>query len=79
MRSRAKWIAQVKSRNCTQCHQLGNRATPEVPPELGDFDSLVDAWARRVQSGQAGGFMNFGIDWLAGVHSRCSRTGPTGF
>ena len=62
MTSQAEWVAEVKSRNCTQCHQLGNKATREIPTELGEFDSLVAAWDRRVQSGQAGGFMNFGID-----------------
>ena len=62
MTSQAEWIAEVKSRNCTQCHQLGNTATREIPTEFGEFDSLVAAWDRRVQSGQAGGFMNFGID-----------------
>ena len=59
MTSQAEWIAEVKSRNCMRCHQLGNKATREVPSELGEFDSLVAAWDRRVQSGQAGGFMNF--------------------
>ena len=62
MTSQAEWIAEIKSRNCMQCHQLGNKATREVPAELGEFDSLVAAWDRRVQSGQAGGFMNFGLD-----------------
>ena len=60
--SQSEWIAEIKSRNCMQCHQLGNKATREIPPELGEFNSLVAAWDRRVQSGQAGGFMHFWID-----------------
>ena len=62
IRSQAQWIAEVKSRNCMQCHQLGNKATREVPPELGTFDSMVAAWDRRIQSGQAGGSMSGGLD-----------------
>ena len=64
MESQAAWIAEVKSRNCMQCHQLGNKATREIPTELGEFDSLEAAWERRIQSGQAGGFMNFGLNGL---------------
>ena len=60
--SQAEWISQVKSTNCMQCHQLGNKATREIPTDLGEFDSLEAAWERRLQSGQAGGFMNFGLN-----------------
>ena len=64
MESQAAWIAEIKSKNCMQCHQLGNKATREIPTELGEFDSLEAAWERRLQSGQAGGFMNFGLNGL---------------
>ena len=53
--SQAEWISRTKSLGCMQCHQLGNQATREIPPELGEFDSFVAAWDRRIQSGQAGG------------------------
>ena len=43
------------------CHQLGNKATREIPVELGEFDSLEAAWDRRIQSGQAGGNMVRGL------------------
>ena len=46
------------------CHQLGNKATREVPVELGEFDSLEAAWDRRIQSGQAGGNMVRGLGTL---------------
>ena len=62
MRSQAEWLRMVKSGGCTACHALGNLATREIPPELGDHDSLVDAWNRRIQSGQAGGSMSNGLD-----------------
>ena len=60
--SQAEWLRMVKSGGCTACHSLGNLATREIPPQLGDFDSLVDAWDRRIQSGQAGGSMSNGLD-----------------
>ena len=60
--SQAAWIRGLKSGGCTACHALGNKATREIPPELGDFDSLVAAWDRRVKSGQAGGSMDSGLN-----------------
>src|SRR5204863_243342 len=35
-------------------HQLGNKATREVPPQPGAFPSRTAAGERRIQSGQAG-------------------------
>ena len=54
MESQAEWIRNLKSGGCMACHQLGNKATREIPAELGEFDSLEAAWDRRIQSGQAG-------------------------
>ena len=48
----------IKSGGCLACHQLGNKATREIPAALGTFDSHAAAWDRRVQSGQAGGGMS---------------------
>ena len=62
--SQAAWLRGVKSGGCTACHALGNKATREIPPDLGEFDSLVEAWDRRIQSGQAGGSMVGGLDRL---------------
>src|SRR5262249_4579822 len=47
------WLDTVKTDGCVTCHQLGNKATRTLSPALGQFDSSVDAWARRIQSGQA--------------------------
>ena len=52
----------VKSGNCTACHQLGTLGTRKIPEALGDFESSVDAWDRRVKSGQAGAGMSAGLD-----------------
>jgi hypothetical protein len=43
--------------SCMTCHQLGDKATREIPKSLGTFPSTKDAWLRRIQSGQSGGDM----------------------
>ena len=57
MKTQAEWLAWMKNRSCYTCHQLGNKATREIPRELGTFSSSTAAWMRRIQSGQAGGDM----------------------
>jgi len=64
MKSQAQWIRTLKSGGCMACHQLGNKATREIPVELGEFDSLEAAWDRRIQSGQAGSNMVRGLNGL---------------
>jgi hypothetical protein len=59
--SQAEWIRNLKSGGCWACHQFGNKATREIPENLGHFDSSVAAWDRRVQSGQAGANMIGGL------------------
>jgi hypothetical protein len=53
LKSQAQWLEIVKTDGCYTCHQLGNKATRTIPPELGAFTSSQKAWARRIQSGQA--------------------------
>jgi hypothetical protein len=53
LKSQAQWLDVVKTNGCYTCHQLGNKATRTIPKELGDFKSSEEAWARRIQSGQA--------------------------
>jgi hypothetical protein len=62
IRSQAEWLRQLKSGGCTACHQLGTRATREIPENLGPFPSSVAAWDRRIKSGQAGGQMDNGLN-----------------
>ena len=57
-RGQAEWLRLLKSGNCTACHQLGNKATREIPATLGQFPSSVAAWERRLLSGQAGAGMS---------------------
>ena len=59
MRSQGEWIRNiVNTDGCTGCHQMGNRATREIPEALGTFPNSAAAWERRIQSGQAGNGMN---------------------
>ena len=62
LRTQAEFVRQLKSGGCWACHQLGNKATREIPKELGTFPSSVHAWDRRIQSGQAGGNMMNGLN-----------------
>jgi hypothetical protein len=64
MKTQAQFLELIKTDSCWSCHQLGNKATREIPPALGKFDSPVQAWERRIQSGQAGGNMMGGIGQL---------------
>src|SRR5690606_9346396 len=55
--NQADWLRRVKSGGCTQCHSLGTIGTRTIPDAFAGFGSSVDAWARRIQAGQAGSFM----------------------
>ena len=46
----SEWIYAI--RECQQCHQLGDKATREIEPSLGRFNSTLEAWDRRTMSGQ---------------------------
>jgi hypothetical protein len=58
MRSQAEWLRSLKNGGCWGCHQMGNKATREIPKALGTFPNSMAAWERRVQSGQAGAQMS---------------------
>ena len=53
IQNQPEWIFDMK-RGCQACHQMGNKATRELLANLGQFNSSVDAWARRIMSGQVG-------------------------
>ena len=63
MRTQADWLSTMR---CGACHQIGSKATREIPESLGTFHSSVAAWDRRLQSGQMGG----------GMYSTLARFGP---
>ncbi len=76
LQDQANWLRHLKTDGCSSCHQLGDKATRELPTQLGKFNTSAEAWERRIQSGQAGilmvqavgdlepsrAFANFG-DW----------------
>jgi hypothetical protein len=64
VRSQAQYLRSLKSGGCLACHQMGNKATREIPPSLGKFTSSVHAWDRRIQSGQAGAGMSAAVENL---------------
>ena len=64
MKSQGQWLHVMKTDSCWACHQLGDKATREIPKNLGHFDSSTAAWARRILSGQAGNNMTNGLAQL---------------
>lgn len=59
IQNQAEWLYSI--RICQGCHQLGNKATREIEPSLGKFDSTVAAWDRRLKSGQRGPIMQMAL------------------
>jgi hypothetical protein len=57
LRDQGVWLRHLKTDGCVSCHQLGDKATRELPAALGHFDSGAAAWERRIQSGQPGALM----------------------
>jgi hypothetical protein len=53
MKSQGQWLDIIKTDGCFTCHQIGDKATRTLSPQLGDFESSAYAWSRRLQSGQA--------------------------
>jgi hypothetical protein len=64
IRNQAEWLRGLKNGGCLACHQIGNKATREIPKALGSFNSSIAAWDRRIQSGQAGAQMSGGLNQL---------------
>ena len=59
VKSQGQWIREiVNTDGCTGCHQMGDKATREIPKSImaHSADSKA-AWERRIESGQAGGGM----------------------
>src|SRR4029077_13899662 len=63
MKTQADWLRTMKSGTCLACHALGTQRTREIPAVL-DAMSPIDAWQRRINSGQAGADMMRGMTSL---------------
>ena len=53
IKSHTAWLNIIKTTGCIACHGIGTPGTRAIPAALGHFDTSADAWARRIQSGQA--------------------------
>jgi len=62
IKTQQDWLRTMKSGTCLACHALGTKATREIPVAL-DAMSPLDAWQRRINSGQAG------VDMMRGMSS----------
>ena len=59
IKSQGEWVRNIVATDaCTACHQIGGKATREIPKALGTFEDSAAAWDRRIQSGQAGAGMS---------------------
>jgi hypothetical protein len=52
IRSREQWLNLVKTNGCMSCHALGTPGTRNMPAQFAQMPS-IEAWARRLTSGQA--------------------------
>jgi hypothetical protein len=51
--TQTQYLTAIKNQACVGCHQLGSIGTRTIPAAFGTFKSGEEAWARRIQSGQA--------------------------
>jgi hypothetical protein len=52
VKNQGEWLSVVKTNGCNGCHAMGTPGTRTMPRDFTHMSS-VDAWARRIQSGQA--------------------------
>jgi hypothetical protein len=69
LQDQGMWLRHLKTDGCSSCHQLGDKATRELSPQLGHFNTSAEAWERRIQSGQAGILMVQAIGDLDASHA----------
>ena len=64
IKSQGEWIRDiVNTDGCTGCHQMGDKATREIPKSIvSQTSDSKAAWDRRIKAGQAGGGMSNRFD-----------------
>ena len=74
IKSQGQWISSVVNTDgCTGCHQMGDKATREIPQSiLSQTANSKAAWDLRIKAGQAGGGMSTRFD------QRTDALGKTG-
>jgi len=59
IKSQGEWISKiVNTDGCTGCHQMGDKATREIPDIFTKGHDSKAAWDQRIKAGQAGGGMS---------------------
>lgn len=58
MKTQEEFLGLFTSNGCSTCHAMGTKITRDLPKGIGEFKTTVEAWDRRVQSGQSGAFMS---------------------
>jgi hypothetical protein len=66
IQNQAQLLRTIKSGTCLACHAMGTEGTREFQESMGNYESSVEAWERRLQSGQAGGSMVSTVHQLGG-------------
>jgi hypothetical protein len=65
------WISQLKG--CVICHQMGDKATREIPPGLGKYSSTFEAWEQVLKIGGNAGGANLvnqmGHEQMVGIYA----------
>ncbi|MGD0906156.1 MAG: hypothetical protein ABSA96_01135, partial [Candidatus Acidiferrales bacterium] len=54
IRTQAEWVTATKGCAETGCHQMGSNMTRHIWPQMGKFNSTVDAFERELMLGQVG-------------------------
>jgi len=57
IKSQGEWLNIIKVGACGSCHALGTPGTRTISKEQGEYKNSVEAWERRLMSGQAQFFM----------------------
>jgi hypothetical protein len=52
MKTQHYWVDTIKNA-CQSCHAIGTKGVRTISPHLGEFKNSLEAWTRRIQSGQA--------------------------
>ena len=52
VKTQPEWLNQIKTTGCMSCHALGTKGTRTMPKDFAHMKPS-EAWARRIQSGQA--------------------------
>ena len=64
IKSQGEWLNILKTGACQSCHPLGTPGMRTIRRELGEFQTSVEAWAKRLQTGSSMNLMARDINRL---------------